>query len=125
MHTICQFFCLIFSERLVLLKDAIKTVFFFSLAEIAINGKVKVMTAGGLVAGWAAGSAYIISRYIDDPVNMVLLVTGAIVPATVATGLAVKKIIDGSFQIIVEVYSLDALDELWKRLVKKIRIILI
>lgn len=74
-----------------------------------------MLTIGGMVLPWAAGSAYFLHRYKDDPDKVIQLVQGAIIPAGVLTGAMVTAIIQGSFIIKIHVSSLEALEQLWKR----------
>lgn len=74
-----------------------------------------MVTAGGLVLAFTAGSAFFLNLYRNDPDMVIDLVQRAIIPASVATGLAVKAIIQGSFVILVQVSNLQALEALWER----------
>ena len=75
-----------------------------------------MITAGGIVLSFAAGSAFFLNRYKDDPKTVIDLVQRAIIPATIATGLVVKDILRGSIIIVVEVSTIEALNALWERL---------
>ena len=80
---------------------------------------IKAVAAGGAVVAWAAGSAYFLNRYKDDPETVIRLVQEAIIPASLAAGalVCVTAILPGSFKIVVEVDSLHGLEFLWKRYV--------
>lgn len=84
------------------------------LASITIVGDVRQVSAAGVALAWAAGSAYILHRYQDDPETMKDLLYNAIFPGGVITGVVVN-LLQGSFKILIKIQSLDALDYIWER----------
>jgi len=85
------------------------------VASISIKGAFKLVTAGGMVVSWAAGSGFFLHRYRNDPKALLLLVNGAIIPSMFATVASVREILEGSFNLLLEISSLDALEAIWER----------
>jgi len=82
---------------------------------MSIKGTFRLVIAGGVSVAWAAGSGFVLHRYLNDPVKLLLLVNGAIIPSMFATGAFVRDILEGSFKILLEIRSLSALHGIYKR----------
>lgn len=52
---------------------------------------------------WAAGSAYFLMRYREDPETVIRLVQEAIIPSGLAASAIVYALLPGSFKILVYV----------------------
>jgi hypothetical protein len=62
-------------------------------------------------AAWAAGSAYIINRYREDPQALETLFSQVLLPI----GVSLKFVCKGSIDLLLRATDLESLKELWQR----------